>query len=146
MFSWGEPAMYGGRSCGDPEVMDMRCLIVDDNASLRKAMRGMLERDGARVLGVASTGSDALEQAVRLRPDVILLDVRLGDECGFDVAHRLEERFTDKWRPAIIMVSSHAEDELAGRMEASPSLRFLEKTTVSVDKISRLLAAHPSWR
>jgi CheY-like chemotaxis protein len=126
--------------------MDMRCLIVDDNAAFRRAMRYMLERDGIRVLGMATTGVEALEQAERLRPDIVLMDVRLGDESGFDVAHRLEERFTGDWRPSIILVSSHAEDELAGRMEASPSLRFLEKTTVSVDRISRLIKGRPSGR
>ena len=118
----------------------MRCLIVDDNAAFRRAVRSMLERDGARVLGMASTGSEALEYAVRLRPDIVLMDVRLGDESGFDIADRLEEHFTDDWRPAIILVSSHAEDELAGRVEASPSLLFLEKTALSVDRITDLLA------
>jgi DNA-binding NarL/FixJ family response regulator len=128
--------------------MDMRCLIVDDNVSFRRAMRYMLERDGARVLGMASNGSEALEHAERLRPGIVLVDVRLGDESGFDVAHRLQEHFTEDWRPVIILVSSHAEDELAGRMEASPSLRFLEKTAVSVDRISELLSTRPgaNWR
>jgi CheY-like chemotaxis protein len=128
--------------------MDMRCLIVDDNVSFRTAMRYLLERDGAQVLGTASNGSEALERAEGLRPDIVLVDVRLGNESGFDVAHRLQERFTEDWRPAIILVSTHAEDELAGRMAASPSLRFLEKTAVSVDKIRELLSARPetNWR
>jgi DNA-binding NarL/FixJ family response regulator len=121
--------------------MDMRCLIVDDNASFLVAMRYLLERDGAEVLGMASNGAEALERAERLRPDIVLMDVRLGNESGFDVAHCIEERFTSDWQPAIILVSTHAEDELFGRIVANPSLGFLEKTAVSVDKIKELLVA-----
>jgi hypothetical protein len=71
-----------------------------------------------------------------------------GNESGFDVARRLEGRFTADWRPAIILVSTHVEDELAGRIAANPSLGFLEKTAVSVDKIKELLAARrdANWR
>jgi CheY-like chemotaxis protein len=122
---------------------DMRCLVVDDNVSFLMAMRYLLERDGAEVVSVASTGAEAVECAGRLRPDVILLDVRLGSESGFDVAHRLEEDATAEWRPAIILVSTHAEDELAGRMAANPSLGFIEKTAVSVAKIREISSTLP---
>jgi CheY-like chemotaxis protein len=120
---------------------DMRCLVVDDNVSFLMAMRCLLERDGAEVLGMASTGAEAVEAAGRLRPDVILVDVRLGYENGFDVAHRLEEGATAEWRPAIILVSTHAEDELAGRVAANPSFGFLQKTAVSAARIHEVTAA-----
>lgn len=119
----------------------MRCLIVDDNVSFRRAMRHLLERDGAEVVDTASNGAEALECAGRLRPAIVLMDVRLGSESGFDIAQRLRERFTGDWQPAIILMSTHAEDELAARMEASPYLRFLEKTSMSVGRIEELLSA-----
>jgi DNA-binding NarL/FixJ family response regulator len=121
--------------------MDMRCLIVDDNASFLRAMRYMLERDGADVVGSASNGNEALERAMRLRPDIMLIDVRLGGESGFDVAHRVEESAAHAgWRPAIVLVSTHAVDELAERMAANPSLGFLDKTTVSAQKVREAVA------
>lgn len=119
----------------------MRCLVIDDNVSFLMAMRYLLERDGTEVLGLASTGAEAVEAAGRLRPDVILVDVRLGYESGFDVAHRLEEGATDEWRPAIILVSTHPEDELAGRLAANPSFGFLEKTAVSTARIQEVSTA-----
>jgi CheY-like chemotaxis protein len=124
--------------------MDVRCMIVDDNASFLRAMTSMIERDGAPVVGTASNGADALERAAACRPDVVLLDVRLGTESGFDLAHRIEERAAaDSGRkPAIILVSTHAEDELADRIAANPSYGFLDKTTVSVEGIRDLLIAH----
>ena len=67
----------------------MRCLIVDDSEHFVAAARSMLEREGVTVVGAASTGTDALRCFERLRPDVTLVDLDLGDESGFDVAEQL---------------------------------------------------------
>jgi two-component system nitrate/nitrite response regulator NarL len=67
----------------------LRCLIVDDSPRFLHAARGLLERQGIRVVGVASTGAEALQQATQLRPDITLLDINLGGESGFDLALRL---------------------------------------------------------
>ena len=117
----------------------MRCMIVDDNVSFLLAMASMLERDGALVVATASNGPDALDRAQACDPDVVLVDVRLGGENGFDVARRIEERVTAGTgrRPAIILISTHSEDELADRLAANPTFGFLDKTTVSADKVRR---------
>jgi DNA-binding NarL/FixJ family response regulator len=120
--------------------MDIRCLLIDDNVAFLHAMRSMLERDGATVVGMVSNGDDAAEQVRMCRPDVVMIDVRLGQESGFDVGHRIEEQAAvGGSRPAIVLVSTHAEDELADRIAANPSFAFLDKTTVSVDKIRALI-------
>ena len=67
----------------------MRCLIVDDSAHFVAAARGLLEREGVAIVGVASTGADALRCFEALRPDVTLVDLDLGGESGFDVAVQL---------------------------------------------------------
>jgi CheY-like chemotaxis protein len=127
---------------GDPGPMEMRCLMVDDNACFLHAMRSMLERDGVTIVGAASNGDEALERAGTCRPDVVLIDVRLGCENGFEVAHRIEElAAAGGRRPTIIMVSTHVEDELADRIAANPSFGFLNKTLVSRDRIRELLSA-----
>src|SRR4051812_47436833 len=102
-------------------------MIVDDNEAFLHAMACMLERDGAPVVGTASNGADALECVQACRPDAVLVDVRLGDESGFDVAHRIEERAAavTGGSPAIILVSTHAEGELADRIAAHPSYGFV---------------------
>lgn len=122
--------------------MDLRCLIVDDDVTFMMAMRHMLERGGIEIAGTASTGAEALERAEDTRLDVVLIDVRLGSESGFDVARRIEERAAGAGsRPVIALVSTRPEDELADRMAANPSLRFLDKTTVSADKVRELVSA-----
>ena len=120
----------------------MRCLLVDDNVAFLHAMRAMLERDGATVVGMASNGDDAETQVRTRRPDVVLVDVRLGYESGFDVAHRIEEQsVVGSRRHAIILVSTQPEDEIADRIAANPSYGFLDKTTVSVEKVRKAIAA-----
>jgi CheY-like chemotaxis protein len=51
--------------------------------------RGLLERQGIAVVGVASSGAEAVRRFIELRPDVILVDINLGAESGFDVVDQL---------------------------------------------------------
>ena len=51
----------------------LRCLIVDDSPRFLNAARGLLERQGMRVVGVAATGAEALQQATELRPDIAIV-------------------------------------------------------------------------
>ena len=69
--------------------MPLRCLLVDDNEAFLEAASVLLEREGLTVVGVASSIAEALRQVRALRPDVILVDIGLGDESGFDLARLL---------------------------------------------------------
>jgi DNA-binding NarL/FixJ family response regulator len=60
-------------------------LIVDDHPMVREGLAGLLERHKFRVVGLAANGSQALEMYLQYRPDVMLLDLRLPDQSGFDV-------------------------------------------------------------
>ena len=116
----------------------MRCLIVDDNRAFLEAARVLLEREGLIVLGVARNGSEALEQARALRPDVVLVDVALGDELGFDVARRL----VDDGRlgaVSVIMTSIRAEVDLGSVVADSRAHGFLPKSELSAQAIRRVL-------
>ena len=69
-------------------------LIVDDNWLFLEAARDRLEGEGLRV-GVAATSAEALRRAEELRPEVVLVDVMLGGESGFELARRLAARHRD---------------------------------------------------
>ena len=100
----------------------------------------MLEDEGVRVVGVASTGVEAVRRAAELSPDVTLLDIDLGRENGFDLARQLAgDSGIDPGH--LILVSAYAECEFVGLIEASPAIGFLPKSALSVGAIERLLRA-----
>lgn len=115
-----------------------RCLIVDDSSCFLEAARMLLESQGVAVVGLASNGTDALRQVTELRPDVVLLDVGLGSESGFEVAKRLarEVRGTP---PPTIMISTFDEEDYASLVAASPAVGFVPKMRLSARVLQDVL-------
>jgi len=116
----------------------LRCLIVDDNPRFLGALRALLEREGIAVVGVASSAAEALQYAEQLRPDVTLVDIHLGDQSGFDLVRRLHDT-TSPAPVRTVLISSHAEEDYADLIAASPAIGFLPKTILSVSAIRNLL-------
>jgi CheY-like chemotaxis protein len=114
-------------------------LVVDDNQSFADVARGLLEQQGERVLGTASTCAEALELVAELRPDVVLVDMALGDECGLDVAQLLAMNGSRKM-PAVILISAYSPCDFAELIAASPAAGFLPKSELSSDAIRQILA------
>lgn len=119
--------------------MALRCLIVDDSADFREAARALLEREGVRVVAVASTGKQALACAGELRPDVTLVDIDLNGESGFAVARKLVDDGAVA-AGSVILISAYAKEEFADLIEASPAAGFLSKSDLSADAIGALLS------
>ncbi|WP_040778150.1 response regulator [Nocardia pneumoniae] len=115
----------------------MRCLIVDDSADFRRAARDMLERGGFTVAAEASNGADALRHCRSTRPELALVDIDLGGESGFDVAEQL--RRTAEAPPAVILISTHAEQDFDDMIAESSAVGFLPKFALSIEAIQRLL-------
>ncbi len=110
--------------------MQIRCLIVDDNRPFLEAARLLLEREGVPVVGVATTSAEALRLEEELRPDVVLVDIQLGDESGFNLARRLSG--------TVILISAHAQSEYAEELAASPAAGFIPKAQLSASAVLRL--------
>jgi DNA-binding NarL/FixJ family response regulator len=118
--------------------MALRCLIVDDSAGFIEAARALLEREGVRVVAVASTGEEALARADELRPDVTLIDIDLDGESGLALARRLVDEGGVDAR-SVILISTHAKEEFVDLIEASPAAGFVSKSDLSADAIGALL-------
>jgi DNA-binding NarL/FixJ family response regulator len=118
----------------------LRCLIVDDNRRFLDAARGLLEREGVAVVGVASTSAEALHQVQELQPDVTLVDIDLGGESGFELVRRL----ADLAPLRMILVSTHAEQDYADLIAASPAIGFVPKSALSAAAIQALLDSDAS--
>jgi DNA-binding NarL/FixJ family response regulator len=111
-----------------------RLLIVDDNPDFLEAAGNLLSRQGLDVLGVASTGAEAVRLARELRPDVVLLDIDLGRESGFDVAMLL----ADDPARTIVLISAYGESEFGELIESSPARGFISKSDLSGRAIEEL--------
>jgi len=117
--------------------MPVSCLIVDDNPAFLEAARVLLEQEGLAVVGVASRSADALSQAQELRPEVVLVDIMLGPESGFELARRLVEDVRDGG--STILISTHSEADFADLIADSPAAGFLPKSELSASAILRTL-------
>jgi len=112
-----------------------RLLIVDDNTRFLSAARSTLERQGLDVVGIATTTAEALQRVEMLRPDVVLVDISLGDESGFDLTRRL----VDELRTPVVLISTRAEDDYADLVATSPAVGFLSKSQLSARALRGLL-------
>jgi DNA-binding NarL/FixJ family response regulator len=121
--------------------MGLRCLIVDDNASFREEIRGLLAEQGLDVVGGVGSAADAHRQIAELRPDVALIDIDLGGESGLRLARQLRPQSGQGAVPHLILISTHDEAEYADLIEASPAIGFLAKIDVSAARIRQMVAA-----
>jgi len=111
-------------------------LIVDDHAGFRGWARALLQGEGFDVVGEASDGERCVEAVRRLHPDIVLLDIRLPDMTGFEVAAllaRIEEP------PAIVLTSSHDGRDYQKRVAASIAKGFVSKNQLSRNSLEAML-------
>lgn len=117
--------------------MSLSAVIVDDSVEFLRAARCLLEREGIVVAAAVSSGAEALRSAVEHDPDVMLVDVGLGDESGFDLADQLERATGGRAR--VVLISAHSELDLRDLIEASPAIGFVPKSLLSAEAITALL-------
>jgi DNA-binding NarL/FixJ family response regulator len=120
--------------------VDLRSLIVDDSTHFLSAARELLEREGISVVGVASTGEEAVRLVQDLQPDVALVDIDLGEESGFELARRLAGHGKDELT-RVVLISAYPERDFADLIAQSPAAGFLAKPDLSASRIREILGA-----
>jgi DNA-binding NarL/FixJ family response regulator len=92
------------------EMARLRILIVDDHEVVRLGLKALIERQPAMaVVAEAASAAEAMAKARAQRPDVVLMDIRLGGSSGIDACRELVATLPDT---KVIMLTSYAEDEL----------------------------------
>ena len=99
-------------------------LVVDDEPAFRDAARQLLERRGYAVVAEAGSAATAVDAVERFAPEAVLLDVRLGDENGFDVCRRLTRAFP--WL-AVLLASTGEYEECDELVASSGARGFVSK-------------------
>jgi DNA-binding NarL/FixJ family response regulator len=112
-------------------------VIVDDDEAFLDVAQAFLEQGGGMIVaGTARNSAEAVQCVQAVRPDVVLIDIRLGEESGFETARQL----TDSGQSAaLIMISNHAGPDYAHVIAESPAVGFLPKTELSAAAVRRLL-------
>jgi DNA-binding NarL/FixJ family response regulator len=114
--------------------MGTRVLVVDDQAPFRAVVREMLTRAGFDVVGEAADGAGALAAQRELRPEVVLLDVRLPDTSGLAVARTMTD---DAGAPAVVLTST---DDYGYAVAESGATGFVPKSELSAERLRAVLA------
>jgi DNA-binding NarL/FixJ family response regulator len=113
-----------------------RVLIVDDHQNFRELARRLVEEVGLDVVGEASSGTQALVEERRLRPDIVLLDIQLPDLDGFKVASSLSLLSA---APTVVLVSTRDASDYGPRVRQCGALGFISKAELSAASLSAML-------
>jgi len=116
-----------------------RCLIVDDNESFLEIAAASLAGDELDVVGTAATSAEALRQVAEQQPDVVLVDINLGEESGLELARILVERFP-RLASGVVLTSTRAERDFGGLIKTSPAAGFVPKTDLSARAVLEVVA------
>ena len=120
----------------DVTTGQLRILVVDDHAGFRRRARSLLEEAGLDVVGEAGDGTECLAAVTALRPDGVVLDVRLPGEDGFAVAERLGAL---RRPPAVVLVSSRSLSDFGPRVLPACVRGFIAKADLSAAALRALL-------
>jgi two-component system NarL family response regulator len=128
----------------------MKVLLVDDHALFLNGMRSLLTMHGIEVAGTARNGLEAVEKALELRPDVILMDIRMPDCDGVTATRLIKARWpeckivmltTSDQEPDLLeAICSGACGYLLKSLETEPFLTYLKGVEHGEAAISRELA------
>ena len=113
----------------------MRVLIIDDHALFRVGLQGLLEQRGIEVADAVASGIEGIQRAGELKPDIILLDLRMPDMGGLEVLQKLREN--NSAIPVVMLTTSNEESDLIKSLR-SGAQGYLLKDMEPDDLVSAL--------
>ena len=120
----------------------LRILIVDDHAVVRRGLRAVLEdEEGLEMVGEAASGRESVAKARALRPDVVLMDIRMGegdDASGIDACRQIRSELPDT---QVIMFTSYGERESVLSSIVAGATGFLTKNVSHAQLVEAIRAA-----
>lgn len=122
-----------------PEVkhLPLRIMIVDDHDVVRSGLRSLIEAAGELVVAEAATCDEAVEEALRSKPQVIVMDVRLGEQSGVTATREIRARIPDA---KVIMLTSFPDEEALAASLLVGASGFILKEVAGDDIIKSIRA------
>lgn len=119
--------------------MTIRLLLVDDHAVVRSGLKMLLENQrDVEIAGEASSATEAIEAAVRLKPNVILMDIGLPDLSGIDATREIKKRAPDL---AIVALTIHEDEEYFFKMLEAGASGYVPKRAAPEELLTAIRAA-----
>jgi DNA-binding NarL/FixJ family response regulator len=114
-------------------------LIVDDQDCFRRAAQSLISATaGFEAIGESASAEEALEAAVQLRPDLVLVDVRMPGLDGFETSRRIRAVLPDA---VVVLVSADPEPD-PDQVEASGAAMFIPKEALNRSMLQTLWREH----
>jgi len=110
-------------------------LIIDDDVAFTEMLAEILKAEGAEVM-VEHDGAAGIEQALRVHPDMLLIDVMMPRMSGISVLEQLRGDDWGKGVPALLLTNMTQPEAMAASMEKGPPTEYLLKTDWTLDQIS----------
>jgi two-component system NarL family response regulator len=118
--------------------MSVRVLLIEDHRMVREALRDVLIREpDIEVVGEAGDARDGLEQSAALRPDVVVLDIRLPDLNGIEVAARLRDADCGA---KVVALSAFADKRFVTAMLRSGASAYVTKSAAGTELVRAIRA------
>ncbi len=116
-----------------------RVLLVDDHNIVRLGLMTLInDQPNMEVVGEAGTAGEAVRAVERLRPDVVLMDIRMPGEGGIEATHAIATRFP---QTKVVMLTSYADDELVVRSIRAGAVGYVLKQVDNAELLRAIEAA-----
>jgi DNA-binding NarL/FixJ family response regulator len=113
-------------------------LLADDNSSVLDHVRKVVEKEeDCKVVGAVSDGSIVVREYLRLRPDIILLDISMGERNGIDVARQLRDLGCSA---KIIFLTVHEDSDYVNAAIGAGGSAYIVKSRLNLDLMSAITA------
>jgi two-component system, NarL family, response regulator DevR len=117
----------------------VRILLVDDHTIVRLGLKTLIgDQPNMEVVGEAGTAAEAVRAAERLRPDVVLMDIRMPGEGGIEATRQITARFPQS---KVVMLTSFADDELVVRAIRAGAVGYVLKQVDNAELLRAIEAA-----
>ncbi len=130
------------QSSPQPDHPVISVLLVDDQPVFRNVARSVLERDGAcEIIGEATDGAHAIDLMNKLNPDIVVMDVQMGDMSGVEATRRILARHP---QANVVLTSMGSDSEYPILAREIGARGFVPKRNLNVSMLRSLVGGGPS--
>lgn len=104
--------------------MQLKVLIADDHAIIREGLRSLLENRGIQVMDIAKNGREAVEKAIALKPDIVMMDISMPNLNGVEATAKIREEVP---HARVIALSIHSSKKIVDKMFDSGASGYILK-------------------